>query len=198
MKHFLHSISQVSFATIGNALLITIAGVMIVCGIGLTTLYLIKYVDTDTPEIKTLQCMVGIVHAECPRYAQEMGDLKARLKALAQQTAQAEGKLANLRAIETAVDEVTLFSMHTTPNSKYSVTVGTVYSRLLEPDLSPSYFCYISLDDGAARENRSLYFKNKTERIDLDSETLRKADVSAETLAFARSVCKPLIIGADQ
>ncbi|MCK5591898.1 MAG: hypothetical protein KAI72_08085, partial [Candidatus Pacebacteria bacterium] len=76
MKHFFQSFQQTVLSTNANTLLLSIAGGMIICGIGLTALYLIKYVD-ETPAMKSLQCMIGISHAECPRYGQEMDDLKA-------------------------------------------------------------------------------------------------------------------------
>ena len=196
MKLF-KSTSRITMSLLANTVLTAVVAVIATCGIGLTALYLIKYVD-ETPAMKSLQCMVGISHAECPRYGQEMDDLKAKLKALAKQTAKAEGKLANLRAIETAIDEVTLFATHNDPNSAYKVTTGTVYSKLLEPDLSPRYFCYISLNNGEANESRNLYIRNNSGSVEINADTLRKAAVSTETLAFARSVCKPFLIGGEK
>jgi len=160
----------------------------------LTALYLVDHVD-ETPGVKSLQCMIGISRPDCPRYGEQMKELQSKLDDLVKKSNAAEGKLTNLKDIENSVDEVTLFETHDDPNSTYTVTVGTVYSKLVEPDISPEYFCYIGLDRGNANEDRNLHFHNRSGSIKLNADTLRKTGVSSSTLKFAASVCKPFVIG---
>ena len=127
-----------------------------------------------------------------------MEALQNKLDDLTQKSNAAEGKLANLEAIETSVDEVTLFASHDDPNSSYSITVGTVYSKLIEPDMAPEYFCYISLNQGNANEDRNLHIQNRYGPVEFDQDTLRKAGVSDATLKFARSLCAPFLIGGAE
>lgn len=194
MKELLHTLSHTGLSGFGNMLLTGAAVGVAFTVIGMTALYVVKYAK-ETPELRTLECMIGVERSDCPRYGAEMDALKGKLSDLAEKTATAESKLANLRAVETAVDEVTLFTSHDDPYSAYNVMVGTVYSRLVEPDSAPEYFCYIGLSRGTANEDRNLHLYTRSGPVELDGETLRKAGVSTETLAFARSVCKPFLIG---
>lgn len=194
MKLF-NSLSRTGLSGFGNILLTGTAIAVATTGIALTGLYILKYTQ-ETPEIIQLQCAVGVARADCPRYGAEMDALKTKLSDLSEKTAQAEGKLHNLRMVETAIDEVTMFASHDDPFSNYEVTVGTQYTRLVEPELSPAYFCYISLGHGQAGEQRNLHFRNADGKvIELDVQTLSEAGISAQTMEFARSVCKPIIIG---
>ncbi len=204
MKALRH-LSNVFLSVLANTVLTFIAIVVILCGIGLSALYLIKYVDTDTEEIRTLQCLIGFVHEGCPEYKAEMSALQEQLQGLQAQKTETEARLAelkgatrkleNLRRIEDAIDSVTLFQKHYAPVSGFQVTVGTVYSHLVEPDLSPEWFCYISLPAGAFQEDRNLHFRHKSGFQNFDAKTLRSAGISAETMRFAKSVCKPYLIG---
>ena len=165
-------------------------------GIGLTTLYLAKYVD-ETPELVKLQCMMGVDRGDCPDQKAQITDLEAKLRQLSTKTAQAEKKLANLRTIEETIDTVTLFANHKDPSSPLGVTVGTVYTRLTEPDPTPSYFCYISLLSTDTNVLRQLTFRTSSGPVTISSEKLAKAGVSPQTMNYARSVCKPTLIGGQ-
>lgn len=183
------------FASIlANTALVAVSAGLAVGAVGLTALYLVKHID-ETPALKTLQCMAGFSRPYCTNHEEEVAHLKSELAALTEKTARAENKLANLQAIESAVDEVTLFETHDDPNSALDVTVGTIYSRLLEPDMTPKYFCYVQLSRGTANENRNLYIQGLSGPVDLSRDDLRRAGVSEATLNFGRSVCKPFLIG---
>lgn len=204
MRNILSKTIRTAFSGFGNALLATTAtGIAILC-IGLAALYLLKHLE-ETPEMIKLQCLLGITHIECPTYRQDMDKLEAQklsleeqLEKLVKQSQKAESKLQNLRRVESSVDEVTLFATYDDPNSKLSVTVGTVYSKLVEPDTHPEYFCYITLGMGNAGEQRNLHFYSRNGSTSLSDREIYKAGVSKDTLGYARSVCKPTLIGAGQ
>ena len=205
---FLRHISNVFLSVLANTVLTIIATSVILCGIGLSTLYLIKHIDTDTSEIRTLKCIIGFVHEECPQYKTEMTALQGQLQHLQAQKSATEQKLVelqgvgrkleNLRRIEDAVDKVTLFKQHTDPSSRLTITVGTEFSRLVDPDLSPDYFCYINLAAGRFQEDRNLNFRSTFGFKDFDHASLRQAGISAETMRFAQSVCQPYLIGGAE
>lgn len=188
------SASRISLSFLANTALLTVSAGLAVGTVGLTALYLAKYID-ETPAMRKLQCLAGLSRPYCIEANAEVESLKAKLAALALQTAAAEKKLNNLRAIESSVDTVTLFETYDDPNSSHRITVGTVYSRLLEPDLTPQYFCYVSLGRGDANEDRNLHFQSTSGPISLTKQDLRKAGISDATLEFGHSVCKPLMIG---
>ena len=201
---FLKRISHVFLGTLSKTILVFIALAMILCGLGLTALYLVRYVEL-TPEIRTLKCMIGFVHEDCPQYKTEMTALQDELKALQDQKSATEQKLAqlkeagkklaNLKRIEDAVDTVTLFKEHYDPVNNFRVTVGTAYSKLTETDVKPEYFfCYISLEDTQGVD-RNLYVRNSSGDISISAQTLRQAGLSQDTLDYARSVCNPYLIG---
>jgi hypothetical protein len=194
MTRFFRTVSRISMATLGNALLGGVAAAIALCGIALAALYLIKYVDDDTPEMIRLQCAVGISRPDCVDYQKELDDLAAQRAALAKELAALKAKLANLKRIEENVDSVTLFDTTDIPNSSLSVTVGTRYSKLLEPELRPTYFCYIDLPD-VDGVDQNLYIRSISSNIDIGEHALRLAGVSQSDLSFARSVCKPFLIG---
>lgn len=201
----LRKISSVSLSMLASAILTAIAISIILCGVGLTALYLVRYVDMDTPEIRSLKCAIGITHPDCPQYGADMNALRDELQSLhaqkaatEQQLAELQGaksKLENLRRIEDAIDSVTLFKKHRDTASGLRITVGTVYTRLVEPNLSPEWFCYISLPNGAFQEDRNLHFRNRSGFKNFDPDTLRQAGVSADTMRYAESVCQPYLIG---
>jgi|GEM_PF-6394121 len=197
----IQSASRFSLSVLANTALITVSGALAASAIGLTALYLVEYID-ETPSMRTLRCMVGLTQENCLRYDKEMDALQSKLELLKreianaeQKTVEAEEKLVNLRRIETAIDKVTLFETHKVPNSTLTITVGTVYSRLLDPELAPQYFCYVDLARGAANESRNLHFNSTSGPVELSKANLRKADVSDSTLQFGHSVCKPFLIG---
>ena len=158
MSGMMNAVSRFSVSTAGNVVLVTVVVGVAACALGLGALYLIDNVK-ETPAITKLGCLVGFNRAGCPRYDAEMQALKDKLEALVQETARAEDKLANLRAIENAVDQVTLFETHGDRDSAAYVTVATVYSRLSDPEPVPQYYCYIILDAGPANESRHFYIR---------------------------------------
>lgn len=203
MKHLLGSVSRLTFSLFGNALLISVAGGVAACGVGLTALYLIEHIE-ETPALKSLQCFVGVPpRPDCPRYGEEMKRLRIERDAVIAERndviAEFNGiqrQLAGLRAIENAVDEITLFEHYIEPGSGSTIVVGTVYREFVnerpEPD---SHFCYINLSNGSAGENRNLYFRSPSGPLSIPTSTLRDAGVRSETLEFGRSVCVPYVIG---
>jgi hypothetical protein len=151
MKKFFQTLSRIIMATLGNMLLLSITVAIALCGIGLTALYLIKYVDRNAPEVKALECAIGLTQrGDCPDDQAALHALEAKFSDLQAKTNAAEGKLNNLRKIESVVNEVTLFATHDDPNSDLSVKVGTIYTRLVEPEKSPAFFCYIQLPNDSA------------------------------------------------
>ncbi|MEM0951787.1 MAG: hypothetical protein AAGI66_06555 [Cyanobacteria bacterium P01_H01_bin.74] len=159
-------------------------------------LYLAKYVD-ETPELVKLQCMMGVDRGDCPDQKAQINDLEAKLSQLSNKTAQAEKKLTNLRAIENSIDTVTLFAKHTDPSSQLGITVGTIYKKLTEPDPEPSHFCYISLFSTDTNVLRHLTFHDTTGPVSFTPKRLAQAGLSQKTLNYARSVCKPYLIGGQ-
>ena len=195
MKSLFESVSRLSFSFVGNALLTGIGLAVAACGIGLTALYLIEHVD-ETPAMKTLQCWVGVPRPDCPRHGEKMERLRAELESIINQRDQIEGQLAGLRAIETGVNEITLFEHHTDPNSGLKVTVGTVYRQFVNDQPSPeAYFCYVNLRDGKAGESRNLYIQTRSGAVSVPASTLREVGVDTQTLEFGRTICKPYLIG---
>ncbi len=187
--------TNLSLACMGNALQIAVAAGMAACAVGLMALYPIKYIE-ETPEWVSIQCRLGIVERpECPRYGEEMNALEGELEALVAKTRAAEGKLARLKLVEDSVDTITLFDTHDDPHSDLSITVGTRYTRIVDAERAPSYFCYINLGHGDVKEDRHLSIRNPSGDVALNRSVLRKAGVSQETLDFARSVCTPTLIG---
>ncbi len=190
MKQFFTEASRSFASAIANTLLLAIAAAIVTSALTLTALYLTEYLE-ETPALKSLQCFVGFSRPDCPRYAEEMTNLKANLEAMIKERQKLDRQLAGLRAVETAVDEITLFESHIDPASGRSITIGTVYAEFVDASPAPEYhFCYINLSDGTAGENRNLYFQNRNGEITIASGTLRQAGVSRATLSYARSVCK--------
>ena len=195
MQNVFHTLSRTSFSFLGNALLCAVALGVAVCGIGLTALYLLEHVD-ETPSMKTLQCVLGAARPDCPRHTQEMTRLKAELEDMIAARNAVDAQLAGLQAVETAIDEITLFETQRDPQSGLEITIGTVYTAFVnERPMPDSYFCYINLHHGAAGESRNLHFRGPSGPITLSKTKLIQAGVSSETLQFGRSVCKPFLIG---
>lgn len=82
MKNFMNKISRLSLAMIGNSILVTTAVGLVVCAVSLTALYLIKYVNNDTPEMIKLQCAIGIDRPDCIDHQKEINDLEAERERL--------------------------------------------------------------------------------------------------------------------
>ena len=203
MKHLFGTISRLTFSLFGNALLMTVAGGVAACGIGLTALYLIEHIE-ETPALKSLQCFVGIPpRPDCPRYHEEMERLRIERDAvIADRDAvmveydDVQRQLAGLRAIENAVDEITLFEYHVEPDSGSTIVVGTVYREFVNEQPEPaSHFCYLMLEDGDAGEDTNLWFRTSSGVVDVTPTTLRKTGITAESLEYGRSVCTPYLIG---
>ncbi len=197
MKDIIFTASRSVISVLANALLLSIAAVIVISALTLTAIYLTDYLE-ETPAVKSLQCFVGFSRPDCPRYAEEMASIKADLEAMIRERELLDTQLKGLRAIETAVDEITLFESFTDPSSEMKVTVGTVYTEFVKSRPSPeAYFCYIDLPSGPAGEDRSLHFQSRRGPTTLSLETLRQADVSPVTLNYARSVCKAFEIGQN-
>lgn len=183
MKKLFHKLSQSSLSGFGSALLISAALGVALITVGVTALYVAKYAKL-TPEMKTLQCLLGL-RPDCP-------DEMAKLRDLQEQ-------MARLKSAEDQVDKITLFSVFTDPGSGLKVTVGTIYHKLSEPDRAPPYYCYIDLAM-AGGVSRNLYIRSAgaSDFLTLDDATLRASGIGGETLDYARSVCQPLLIGDGQ
>ncbi len=195
MKQFFHKIANTSLSAFGQMLLMSCAVLVALCGIGLTGLYLIKYVDRNAPEAVMLQCAVGVERPDCPSHLEELARLKAERQALQDDVAQIEGKLSAIERVENEVDMITLFDTHNDPHSDLTVGIGTRYTKLNIHE-RPTYFCYINLHSGEVNENRTLHFRDASSGdIEISRSTLHKAGVSQDTLDFARSVCQPTLIG---
>lgn len=162
---------------------------------GLSAMTLIEHFE-DTPELRVLQCAVGFDRADCPEAQAEKKRLKDDLAAMTRQKDAIAGQIAGLRAVQNAVDEITLFESFEDPNSDLSVSVGTVYTELVSERPTPDYhFCSIRLKKGGAGESRNLYFHGYEGRRSVSGAALRDAGVSRKTLNYGRKVCKPLLIG---
>ena len=163
---------------------------------GLSAMTLIEHFE-DTPELRVLQCAVGFERADCPEAQAEKKRLKDDLAAMTRQKDAIAGQIAGLRAVQNAVDEITLFVSHDDPHSDLEITVGTVYAEFVNAKPTPeSHFCYIGLKAGKAGESRNLHFhSSSTGRRSISRAALRDAGVSRKTLDYGRKVCKPLLIG---
>ncbi|MCK4945707.1 MAG: hypothetical protein KAS59_05550 [Alphaproteobacteria bacterium] len=200
MTKFFNTLSRVSMAMLGNTLLASVAVSIALCGLGLASLYLFKYVDNDSPEMIQLQCVVGIERTECVNYQKKLDDLRVqrealakRLAALKQEMSKANKQLNGLRALEDAVDKVTLFNNQKIQGTNFEVTIGTVYNKLIGINQAPEYYCYINLIE-VGDINRNLYIRNNNGNIQLSAHTLSKVGVTKQALSYARSVCKPYLI----
>lgn len=191
----LQSITNAGASLLQNTALIAVNAIVGITVVSLTALTLIKNFE-DTPEIRTLSCAVGIERSDFPEHAAKVKRLEADLKEMIAQRESIEGQLAGLRAVETAVDEITLFESHDDPNSRLEVTVGTVYNEFVNERPTPKHhFCYINLKSGKAGESRNLHFHSASGARSISASTLRKSGVTKKTLKYARSVCKPFVIG---
>jgi len=174
-----------------RACLIAVAVFVGVCGVFITGLYLLKYVDPETPEMVAMRCILGADLPECPDTEKEMALLR-------KEKAELEKKLAGLMAIEKSVDEITLFQTFSVVGSSISMTVGTVYKKLTNFDggEEAEWFCYLSLGNGALNESRNLYFRSRQGDVsDIDMAALSQAGVGASAFRYAKSQCKPLLVG---
>jgi len=178
-----------------NTALIAVNAAVAATVTGLSAMTLIAHFE-DTPELRTLQCALGFERADCPEAQAEKKRLKDNLAAMTRQRDAIAGQIAGLRAVQNAVDEITLFVTHDDPHSDLEITVGTVYAEFVNAKPEPeSHFCYIVLKNGAAGESRNLHFHSSTGRRSISGAALRDAGVSRKTLNYGRKVCKPLLIG---
>ena len=186
MKIF-NAFSRFSMSVAANTLLSTVATSVALAGIGLTGLFLVTYVQ-ETPEVIKLKCVIGIEHPACPDKEAEY-----QIKNLNDKIAEMEGKLSDLAKVEEAVDTVTLFK-HIDLHGDMKMTVGTVYSKLIDPEKTPNYFCYIKLKGGHALEDRNLYIRNSREDVTVSKADLAALNIPQATFSDARSQCKPYLI----
>lgn len=208
MINWLNFVLRAVSSGIGTLVLVLIATSMATGAIALTALYLVNHVE-ETPGIKKLWCLVQPERPGCPRHGEALARLEATIEQLEAQRSmiaherdqmEAErdriiDQLAGLRAIEAAVDEITTFKTVTDPDSDLKTTIGTVYTKFVDPSPEPErYFCYISLTDGAAGEDRNLYIRTSSGDVDVSDATLDRLDLSKSALAFSRSVCKPRLV----
>lgn len=190
-----------------HSLLIAVSVFIGGCAVLITALYLLKYIDTDTPEMQTLKCFFFTL-PECPDVKAEIAALEAKvaaLEGLKDDIAASERKLAdlrrmeeNLRRIENAIDSVTLFKTTAIPGTKMNVVVGSIYSKLVNPDPQPLWFCYIALPDDDSLESRHVYIRNVSIDKTFDAAQLAETGITPYALSFARSLCKPYLIGGAE
>lgn len=195
MSGLLHAASRAGLSAAGNLALATVAGGIALCGAGLTALYLIDNIR-ETPAVTEMLCLVGVERPGCPDRAEEEARLRRQFAELQARTQAAEAELRSLRAVDD-VRSVTFFQDYEAPDSQLTVKVGTVYSHLIGNPPPEYHFCYIELPRGAAGESRHLAFHTQSGPATISAETLRAAGVSQATLEFARSVCRPLLIGRE-
>ncbi len=194
MKRFFNKLANMTIATLGNTLLITSGIAMTMCAVGLTAFYLVKYIDRSSPDMIDFQCSVlGIEREECPEHQDNLNALQQELDRLQAQKAQMEEKLGTLRRISESVDSVTLFKMVDIDGTGMKVVIGTVYKDLLQPNPTPTYFCYIDLT-GVQGIARNLYVRNNLGDVDITDDMLSNANITKFTEHFARAHCKPYLI----
>lgn len=195
-------LNRTASSIVSNGLLALVAATVAAGGVGLTVLYMVDHIK-ETPGMKTIHCFLDPSRRDCPEYDAAMKRLKTELEAMVAERNRIDaerkeiaGQLAGLRAIETAVDEVTLFETHDDPNSDFDVVVGTVYKQFVESEPKPeAFFCYIELRNGEAGESRNLHFRNRFGLTSIPATTLEMEGIGEATMAFARSACKPFLIG---
>ncbi len=191
----LKSITSAGASALQNTVLIAVNCIVGITVVSLIALMLIKNFE-DTPEIRILSCAVGIERSDCPEYSAKVKQLEADLKEMIAQRKAIEDQLAGLRAVETTIDEITLFESHKDPHGGLEITVGTVYKELVNERPKPkNYFCYINLKNGKIGESRNLHIQDPSGPRSISPLTLRQSGVSKKTLEFARSVCNPLMVG---
>ena len=198
---FLRSISRALDRFIGSVLLTGVIAVIAGLGVLVIALYGTGHYK-ETESVLALRCLVQPDHLECPDQKAKVADLRAKLDGLAEkydsllsQRNAVQNRLASLEAIETAVDEVTLFETFTEPETGIGIVVGTVYKSIMVGQPKPErHFCYIQLDHGVAGESRNLSFHSRRGPIEISEDTLAKANVKPVVLAYGRLVCEPFMI----
>ena len=196
MNGFLGSAARGVTSVATNIALTGIAIGIASAGVGLTALYLADHIE-KTPAMVKLICLVQDNY-ECPDRKAEMAALETELQRMIDDREKLEDQLAGLRRLESSVDHVTLFETVDDPNSSLTITVGTVYRKFVDAEPEPSsYFCYIDLQRGSAGESRNLHFKHSNSWADISADRLIEAGVSEATYEFAKSVCKPTLIGRE-
>jgi len=146
-------------------------------------------------ESAVLQAEKSALEERKTEWESELSVLRDEKSALEEAKEKLQNNFDNLVKIENSIDTVTLFSMHVIPKTQLTVAVGTNYSRLTEPTLDPKYYCYIEFPGRAGHEYRNLYIYSYGIDIALDADTLAKNGVSDAALKFAKSKCKPYLIG---
>lgn len=198
----LGSISRAVNQFFGSVVMMLAVLVLIGGGALLIMLYGVNsYKETDG--VLILRCWVDPYYPKCPEYPNELDrlrlqleDMEADARRLRFERDRIEQQLAGLRAIETSVDEITLFNQYDDPYSGFTIAVGTVYQKFVNRSPQPEYhFCYIRLSSGGDGTNRDFHFHSIEGARDVAESKLDRLGIGAPTMAFARSVCKPFMIG---
>lgn len=195
-------LAQMGMAGTAHGILAGAFAALSLGALALTALYLVDHVQ-ETPGIKTIRCYFWPGDADCPARHDAMAELQKELAELAIERDQiarereaAKSQLEGLRAIENAVDRITLFETHGGPFDK-NVVVGTVYRRLVEANPQPSYhYCYIELGNGPAGEQRNFRIRTETGDVSISDSERDDAGLSEQELARARGLCVPRLVGA--
>ena len=183
---FLSALTGASLSAVANTTICVIGGSIALSALGLTALYLLTYVQ-ETPQTIKLQCLLGFERPDCPDNKAELAALKAEIEGM-------QGKLDGLRRIEEAVDTVTLFKTVDIAGTDLELTVGTKYSKLIDADKTPDYFCYIDLNTDGAYEDRNITIRTTTNEVILPQSVLDEIGMDEAAYLFARSQCKPYLI----
>ena len=183
---FLSALTGASLSAVANTTICIIGGGIALAALGLTTLYLLTYVQ-ETPQTIKLQCLLGFARPDCPDNQKELDALRAEIEGM-------RGKLDGLRRIEEAVDTVTLFNTVDIPGTELELTVGTKYSKLIDADKTPDYFCYIDLNTGDAYEDRNITIRTTANEVILPQSILDEIGMDEAAYMFARTQCKPYLI----
>lgn len=107
-----------------------------------------------------------------------------------------KNKLSNFERIENTVDSVTLFKSVKIPDTKLSMTIGTVYNKLLDPELRPKHFCYINLSEVNGID-RSLHIRSTSGDLFPSQQSLKENGITELVVNDARKLCHPTLIIED-
>lgn len=188
------------------SILLTTSAMTITAGcVGVLGMYIIKNAE-ETPEMIQLQCAIGIEREECPSHQDALNALQHDLDALAAQRAAFEAELAALNKKLAGLYEIqklakggiTAFNNVAIPSSRFSMTIGTKYSNLIDNPHSKDvqWFCYISLDNGTLNEDRNLNIRSSLGNVSHDAKKLQAEGITQRMLDDAMALCKPTIAGA--
>lgn len=211
----LRSLLNAGTSGLQNAALLSVNVGVAALVIGLTALTLIEHFE-DTPEIKTLACIVGIERTDCPDYkarlraAEEREQqltadltsmdidrqrLEAEKASIDAEKQQVEAQLDSLRSLLEKFDSLMGFEHIDSPNGRHRLTIGTQYITFVDfNDAVNAWQCSFDLPDGPAGEVRKLYFRKLSGEIAVTERQLRKANIDRQTFEWAQERCRPLSI----